>query len=134
MSYATIEDADTYFLSRLHTEAWDDLGSSDDAVTTKNKALGHATAIIDRLNLASKPVEVLKQACIEIALSLLDGIDPDLELLNQQETHSSFANIKTTHDRTQLLEHILAGVPSQAAWRMLKPYLVDNRTVTLVRG
>jgi hypothetical protein len=147
--YGTIELAQAYFDTRLHTDAWDELGDGDDAVITKNKALAHATRIIDRLEYSGTPLtpsnkfpqidqsEVptyVLEACYEIVLSLLDGIDPDLELSNLAQVSTQYANIKSTRDSNQTLEHILAGVPSQTAWRLLRPYLADSRSVTLVRG
>lgn len=151
--YGDIETAQTYFDTRMHTDAWDDLGDSDDAIATKNKALAHATRIIDRLAYKGLPTDEaiaagnkfpqigtlgvpssILESCYEIALSLLDGIDPELELQNLGQISSQYANIKSTRDTNQTLEHILAGVPSQIAWRMLRPYLADSRSVNLVRG
>ena len=147
--YGTIESAQAYFDTRLHTDAWDELGDSDDAVITKNKALANATKIIDRLpyaGVALTPANKFPQldqsvvpdnileACYEIALSLLDGIDPELELKNLAQVSTQYANIKSTRDTNQTLEHILAGVPSQIAWRLLRPYLADSRSIGLVRG
>lgn len=147
MSYATLAQGNTYCSLKLHTEAWSTATDGD-----KTIALYQATQIIDSLNYSGNQYDPIAQgttqfpradnvipvaivnACIEIALSLLDGVDPDLELLNQQRTQTSYANVKSTHDRSQPLEHILAGVPSQAAWRMLRPYLRDSRDVNLVRG
>ena len=147
--YGTIESAQAYYDTRLHTDAWDDLGDSDDAVITKNKALAHATKIIDRLAYDGVPLTpsnkfpqvgttevptAVLEACYEIVLSLLDGIDPDLELSNLSQVSTQYANIKSTRDTNQTLEHILAGVPSQTAWRLLRPYLADSRSIELVRG
>lgn len=148
--YCDIATADAYFADRLHTETWDALGSSDAGIITKNKALKHATSILERLNYIGAKADDsqelqfprgtdtviptdMKNACAECAISLLDGIDPDLEFKNLQETLSHFANIKSTRDASQFAEHILAGVPSIVAWRLIKPYLPDNRTVNLLR-
>jgi hypothetical protein len=43
--YGTLVNADNYFVTRLHTSAWDDSSTSD-----RQKALYMATRYIDRLN------------------------------------------------------------------------------------
>lgn len=142
-NYVDASGGDEYFASRVGSDAWDDSEPSD-----KEKALGHATKIIDRLNYAGTPATAdnafprtgyedvpteIKDACCEIALALLDGINPELELENLMQVQSGYANLKTTFDRSQLPEHILAGVPSSTAWRLLKPWIVDSRSLKLTR-
>lgn len=145
MSYTDASGGDAYFATRVGSAAWDDSETAD-----KEKALAHATRIIDNLNFlgiklddtqenafprhgqTDVPTDIIN-ACCEIALSLLDGVDIELELENLSATSSGYANVKTTFNRDTLPEHILAGVPSSTAWRYLKPWLQDNRSVTLVR-
>jgi hypothetical protein len=144
--YADVAAGDEYFASRVGSDAWDDSEDSD-----KIKALGHATRIIDALNILGQkaeadqdnqfprygqtdvPVEIINATC-EIALALLDGINPELELENLSHTQTGYANVKSTFNRDQLPEHTLAGVPSVTAWRLLKPWLPDNRSVSMVRA
>lgn len=144
--YADASTADAYFATRVGSDAWDDAEP-----TNRDKALAHATRIIDALNIVGVkadstqenqfprhgqidvPEDIIFATC-EIALALLDGVNPELELENLSQTASGYANVKTTFDRSQLSEHILAGVPSSAAWRYIKPWLVDNRSIGLTRA
>lgn len=136
---------DIYFATRMGSDSWDTAEVED-----KTKALGHATMIIDNLNYLGTKLDETQEnafprfgqtdvpndivvACCEIALSLLDGINPELELENLMQTHSGYANVKSTYNRDQLPEHILAGVPSSTAWRYLKPWLTDNRSIVMNR-
>jgi hypothetical protein len=145
MAYIDASGGDAYMATRVGSDAWDEAETAD-----KDKALGHATRIIDNLNyLGMKavadqenafprhgqtdvPSDVLN-ACCEIALALLDGVNPELELENLSQVASGYANVKTTFNRDSLPEHILAGVPSSTAWRYLKPWLQDNRSVNMIR-
>jgi hypothetical protein len=146
MSYTDVTYAAAYFCKRLHTEAWDTADTP-----TKTKALSHASMLLNRLNYVDDKTsptqedewprfkatvipDAIQQACCELALSLLDGIDPDLEIKNLSNTKEEFGQVKNTFDRSQMTEHILAGVPSIAAWRLVLPWLRDNRSVTLVRA
>jgi len=76
----------------------------------------------------------ITEATYEIAYALLDGKDPDLELENLVVNSMTYGNVKTVYERTQLpLEHIVNGVPSATAWRMLKPFLREATAVKLSR-
>ena len=76
----------------------------------------------------------IKTANFEIALALLDGVDPDAELENLGiETHS-YAGVKTGYNRDQQpIEHLIHGIPSALAWRYLKPFLRDGREYIINR-
>ena len=144
--YADTGGGDAYFATRVGSDAWDEA-----EVTDKTKALGHATRIIDSLSFMGQkldptqenafprfgqtdiPEDVLN-ACYEIAIALLDGINPDLEFENLSQTSTHYANVKTTFNRDTLPEHTVAGVPSPVAWRLLKPWLYDNRSVSTIRA
>lgn len=136
---------DIYFATRMGSDAWDNADTVD-----KTKALGHATMIIDNLNFLGEKLDSTQEnqfprygqtdtptdiinACCEIALALLDGINPELEYENLMQTHAGYANVKSTYTRDQLPEHILAGVPSSTAWRFLKPWLADSRSIDMNR-
>ncbi len=75
----------------------------------------------------------VQDACCEIAFALLDGIDPDLEYENLRMVSQGIGNIRSTYNPEAIPEHILAGVPSAAAWRYLKPYLRDVRDIRVSR-
>lgn len=79
------------------------------------------------------PKEV-EEACYEIAYSLLDGVDPEMEIENIGLSGTSFAGVKTNYDRTnQPVEHLSNGIASSMAWRLLKPYLRFSRAVKIFR-
>jgi len=145
-NYLDIEDADAIMAERLFTETWD--SSSD---TNKTKALTMATKIIDTLNYNGEkanseqvnefprgddteiPQSIL-EACAEIALALLEEVDPQFEFENLAVASHAFANVTTTYARQFAQEHLVAGVPSKNAWNLLQPYLRDVRTVGLLRA
>lgn len=146
--YASVSQAQDYFDDRLNTSAWDAHTLSGD--DSQEKALKQATRIIDRLNYIGSKVDEAQEhqfprgddtvvpddiinACAEIALALLDGVDPEIEMENLNMTSEAYGQVKVSYDRTQPAEHILAGVPSATAWRFLKPYLRDHRNVVLSR-
>lgn len=143
-NYCTIVEAQTYFDGRLGTDAWD---SATD--TEKTKALTMATRAIDRLNYigirnsssqdnqfprfddTSYPQDIM-DACAELALALLDGLDPEFEYEMLRITKSEYDKIKSTYNKSTPV-HILAGIPSITAWRFLVPYLRDQRSIDVNR-
>jgi hypothetical protein len=144
-NYLTIAEAQTYFDGRLNTEVWDDATEDD-----QTKSLTMATKTLDRLNYLGTKTDAnqdnqfprfqdatipqdIKDACAEIALAFLDGVDPELEYESLLMMQQTFDVVKTTYDRTMVQEHIIAGVPSIVAWRLIKPYLRDNRSIDLSR-
>ena len=144
-AYATEAEAILYFSGRLNADAWDDADSYE-----RDKALINATRIIDRLNFkGTKTVDAqvlqfprdndtvvpddIKSACSEIALALLDGVDPELEYDNLSMVSQGYANVRSTYDRSMPSEHVAAGIPSVNAWRYLKPYLRDVSAIDVSR-
>ena len=78
--------------------------------------------------------EAIRVAQYEIAYSLLDGKDPELELENLAINAMSYGAVKTNYERSQLpIEHIVNLVPSSVAWRLLKPFLRDSDALKLSR-
>lgn len=144
-AYISVSAATDYFSNRLNTDPWDD-AEDEDCV----KALIMATDAIDRLNFLGEKADSsqenqfpragdidipqdIQEACAEIAMRLLDGVDPELEFENLTMISQGYANIRSTYDRTNPPEHIVAGIPSVTAWRKIKPYLRDTRGVGLNR-
>jgi len=123
-------DAETYFKDRLWIGAWE--GATD---RDKDKSLIMATAIVDRLALYAftDVPQDLKNAICEIALSLLDGVDPEKEFENLALTSTQYSSVRSTYDRAYPMEHLEAGVPSITAWRMIKPYLDVSKGLKLSR-
>ena len=145
-SYATEAQGDTYMTAyRLTTSVWTAASSANIV-----KALAQATMMIDRLNFIGElededqdnqfprgddttvPVDI-QYACIELAYSLLDGVDPEMEYNNTQMDGMGYSSVRTTYNRQTIPEHIAAGIPSIAAWRFLKPYLRSGLSLRLER-
>lgn len=143
--YLDINEAQDYFDERLNTESWDDATDID-----KLKALKTATRLINNLwFLGTKALSTqsnefpragsvdvpdsIKFATCELALQLLDDIDPNLEVEELSVTHEGYAQARTQYDRDWVLPHIRAGIPSSEAWEYLLPFLVDPLRVTLNR-
>jgi len=135
--YISVVDADVYFNTRLNSEVWD---LADN--TEKERALVTAGRAIDQLNYAGTRTsstqehqfprdddteipEDVQYACCELAHALLDGVDPELEYENLNMVAQGFGNVRSTYDRTSKPAHIVAGIVSIVAWRLLLPYLRD---------
>jgi hypothetical protein len=110
-----------------------------------------ATEIIDRLNFVGSKNDSdqtnqfprgadttvpgnVKNACFEISLSLLDGVDPNLEYENIFMTSQGYGGARSSYDRSVKPPHVLAGVPSFVAWTYLQPYLIDPQRLDLGRA
>jgi len=145
--YADTVYADTYFSERLRTSIWDDTTESSG---DREKALKEATRLIDKLNYicekysdtqdlefsrnASSVVpDAIKIACCEIAIALLDDIDPDMEIQNLTLKSQGVSSVRSTYERSFVLESFRNGIPSTIAWGYLKPYLRDSNTLDLSR-
>lgn len=143
--YADVAYGATYFAERLRTGAWDDATSAD-----RTKALKMATQAIDSLPFAGSkaddaqarqfprgadvvvPDPILK-ACCELALALLDDVDPNLEIENLANSRQGMSDARIERDTSYAQEHIRAGIPSIQAWMLLKPFLRDERVIGLDR-
>lgn len=144
-TYGTLQEAHNYLSRKLNNTSW------LEAIPEKRQAaITEATRIIDTLNFRGKkhistqllqfprgtdsviPYDI-KFACFEIALRLLDGFDPELEVENLGSTNQGIAGLRDTYDRSFVLDHIRAGVPSPRAWSLLLPYLVDPKTIIVSR-
>ncbi len=144
--YGTLQEANDYFGCRLHERVWSESSPAD-----RKRALWAASLIIDALNFKgdkysesqylefprdadTEVPEEIRVASYEIAHELLDGKDPDLELetlgIISQHIHST----TTSYSRNQVpIEHIINGVPSVQAWRLLLPFLREEDAIVLSR-
>jgi len=157
--YATLEEAQSYFDDcRLNAESWD-----NSTPENQLKALKSATISIDRLNFKGSKVDPtqanefpritgrlpsdstrvipstgiprdIQVACCELALSLLDGVDPDLEEEDLSSITEAYATVRVTSDPNVRKDHIRAGIISVVAWKYLLPYLNDPFAIYLRRG
>jgi len=155
-AYDTYVNGDTYFANRLYVDAWTDATDAN-----KTIALAEATMRIDRLRFDGVMVDEdqtlefpryyldldgtdpgpsgseeiptnIKYACFELAYELLDSKNPDIELENLTVLTHRFDKLNTQKSG-QILQHILAGIPSATAWRFLCPYLAKSRTLKINR-
>lgn len=150
-AYATYIEADTYFQNRLHVLTWNESSTSD-----KTIALTEATARIDRLRFSGALVdddqelefpryygdeadgteeipEDIEIATCELAFTLLDGVEPDLEFENLGVTSHKYSTVQMNNNPNVNFDHIAAGIPSATAWRYLMPYLADAKGIQLNR-
>lgn len=78
--------------------------------------------------------EAIRIAQYELAHSLLDNKDPDMELELLAVTSATYGGVKTMFQRNQLpLEHLINLIPNVVAWRLLRPYLRDGDAIKLSR-
>ena len=78
--------------------------------------------------------EPIRIAQYELALSLLDGVDPQMELENLAVTAQGHAEVRTHYERNMVpIEHLINLVPNPLAWSLLKPFLRDDQAVRLSR-
>jgi len=162
-SYVALGEADTYFQTRLNTSAWDNASFDNqrsalaDAtrIIDSLRLIGNKAVKDQELRFPREGQEALdtdidsdtygemiptvpddvKIACMEIALALLDGIMPEEEymLLSQSTTrYASIAKQKTTVEMPE--PHIVAGVPSLRAFRLLWKYIEQDQVVFLERN
>lgn len=144
-SYAAITDGNTYFLYHMQSSPWDNATDSQ-----RTKALVHATRLIDSLNYrgskASSTQELefpreddtsvpttIQEACLEIALALLDGANPELDYDALRIQAERFSQISQSYKDSGVPLHVLAGIPSVAAWKKLLPYLRDPYSIGFMR-
>jgi hypothetical protein len=145
MQYGTSFEGDIYFLNKLLTEPWDSATEEQ-----HNRALSEATILIDQLRFSGSktdPEQLLefprngetevpqkiKNACFEIAFSLLDGVSTDLEHQNLAITSDGYSSVRATYNRITVPEHFASGIPSRLAWLFLRPFLADVQAVKLRR-
>lgn len=161
-SYVTLDEAQDYFDARLSTDAWDDAEDTDkqkslyqatrlidrlnfeglkwDPVQVLEFPRRYTVTIdwttqpptYTPVNEQVVPLEI-KIATCEIALYLLDGVDPEQELNNLSSTSQGYGSIRESYDRTIRSEHYRAGIPSAVAWTYLKPFLHDAAQISFVR-
>lgn len=78
--------------------------------------------------------EDIRRAAYEIAHSLLDNKDPELELETLAVTSMGYSGVRTSFERSQVpIEHLVNMIPNALAWRLLKPFLRDDDAIKLSR-
>ncbi len=151
--YCDQAEAQAYFDERLNADAWDNATSPNQV-----KAIKMSTRLIDTLCFISRKFvedqanefprditdevtapgdipQTVKDACAEISLALLKGLDPE-ELIKatgiKSESVGDASRSYTDQGRQQLMDDN-NGVPSVIAGRLLREWLCDPRIVDLDR-
>jgi hypothetical protein len=154
-NYITGAEGQAYADERLNTDAWDDAVEEDgsnmgEPGSLTYKSIAMATSIIDQLNYMGDKTDDdqenqfprnddtavpddIKRACFEIALALLDDVDPEYETTNAGMISQGYANVRSTYDRLSPAPWTAAGVPSSTAWRYLVKYLRDPYFINMTR-
>lgn len=142
LSLVQIHEADAYLLYSLKKRVWD-------IFIDKEAALVSATRIIMNLPLKVETLTILeehlsevedvvidskiKEACIEIALSLADGIDPEMEYRQLAKTTQGYGPLRQTKNTEMVEQYLAMGIPCLNAWVRLLPFLKVDRLVVLER-
>mgnify|MGYP006908319588 CR=1 FL=1 len=147
MIYGSVADADAYFLTKRldYQQVW-----AKESEANKQIVLEMATQAIERLNFlgekadstqelefprkdGSSVPEQIEHACYECAYMFLDGVDPEFEGEMESAVSGQFGPVRErkAHDYTP--QHRLHGIPSRTAWRLLSPFLDNNRSIILSR-
>jgi hypothetical protein len=78
--------------------------------------------------------QAIETATYEMAHTLLDGVDPELELQNLGIISHGYGSARTMFDRDLVpVEHLVNGVPNSYAWRLIRPFLRDDQAMRLFR-
>jgi len=138
LSYVSLAEANEYFSSRLHADAWAEASDAD-----KEKALAMATKAIDRQPLKGRqtdPAQTLafprhpdtevpvavKDACCEEALALLERSNSQRRKLQQEGVQSfTLGNMSETYTAGAG-----KGLTSQEAKELLRPWLIGAVMIT----
>ena len=138
MSYVSLVEANEYFSSRLHADAWAEASDAD-----KEKALQQATKAIDRLPLKGRKTDpshplafprypdtviptTVKEACCEEALALLERGNSQRRKLQQEGVQSfTLGNMSETY-----APGAGRGLLSQEAKELLRPWMIGAVMIT----
>lgn len=146
-TYATVAEADDY-LSRLYGDVYDNWLSLSEE--NREKAIFTATRRIDRLPLVSYPADPdqgahfpiagqtvvpddVKWACAELAATLADNRDLQMDYEEIAISSHKLGKVGVNRDTDVRLPHVLAGIPSLEAWRLLRPFIRVNQNINLLR-
>ena len=145
--YGTLVEAAEYFTTKRLDKS--DLWSAE-SNERREIALEEATMLIDTLTFIGEradedqelefprgedtevPLDI-RRACYEIAYNLLDGRDPDTEIETLNSQSQSIGPSRNRRDVDSTPYHVLHGIPSERAWRLLCPYLRTNEDIILRR-
>lgn len=145
-NYIDSTDAEEYLLAnKLKRKAWTKASAGDREI-----ALTSATKIINRLPLLGDKTDAeqenafprggdtevpqdIKDACVEIAYGLLDGIDPVKEFEDLRVQSKSYGSVSITSNGVAKVYAAL-GIVSFEAYLLLLPYLRPLDTLSIERS
>lgn len=140
-TYISLSDANTYFATRLRVTPWTNatLDYQQRALEQASRALSSLRYSGDKADEAqelefprdddTEIPDAISYACAEEALSLLSGADPEMEYKKLFITSDGFGSVRSSYGGVP--EHIVSGITSITAWRLLKPYLVDPQEIDI---
>lgn len=77
----------------------------------------------------------IKQAQWEVAIMLLDGVDPDSEYETLRIMRQGYSSVSTTYNSSDVnSEHVAYGIVSPTAWRLLYPFLNFDGSISISRA
>jgi len=137
---------DTYWNARLDRRG---IVAANDA-STKTKALVEATQLINNLNFEGEKLvstqddefprlgatdvpQAIEDAANEMAYHILDGRDVEFELENLETSGLGVQSMRKTSRQKFISDAKAHGIPSEKAWRYLKPFLRDGQTFKMNR-
>lgn len=136
---------DAYATTQLFFEAW-----TRATTAKKTQALNHATGIVNTLPLLGSKTDPdqtdafprdsdtetpqpVEYAVYEIAKALLEGINPQKEIDNLPLSSTAFIGVRKSRDTSIEIPYKQLGLPSPTAYRLLRPYLMDERSIQILR-
>ena len=145
--YGSLAGSINYWSNRLEGQLW--------SVSPQNvlmQALVTATSTLNNLRyagsmtLSTQALEfprngsavvpiAIQDACYELAMAFLKGVDAETEYAGTFASLRSFGQIETRYDYgMRPPEHIVAGVPSLRAWHLIRPFLSKDLTILYSPG
>lgn len=144
-NYASIVQADAILAVRLGVELWD--AATD---TMKTAGLTEATEAINNLAFIGEKADetqvnefprgtdtdvpdAIITACAYEAFARVDRIDAEEEIRALSEVGGGIGKIRHSSRETPASAHILAGIMSVRAWRLLLPFINKRVKLNLIR-
>jgi len=145
MMYATIPEADQYLDFHMKKRIWVYFEDKTSALVSASRIIDNLPikSVIDGIEITTRPLPIdqfapesqrlIKEGCIEIALALADGIDPEMEYRQLTKTTQAYSVLRQQKNTEMMEPYIALGIPSFAAWTRLMRFIDLSRTVDLER-
>jgi len=144
-SYATVPEANAYLQYHLKKRIWDYFLEQESALVSATRIIDNLPlkSVIDGVEITTRPIPIdqlsansqrlIKEGCIEIALALADGIDPDMEYRQLTKTTQGYSVLRQQKDTDMVEDYLAIGIPSFPAWTRLMRFVNLSRNVSLER-